>query len=199
MPEDTIKAEEMEDYNFGETSAPEGFNPDATGFANPPPGQYVMEIATFETKENNTWKGKDFNEWLGNQHRPHLRVVEGEHAGKTIIDFLPIPTPGSVIPRTLANRWANYITAFGFRPPTNALVPPGFRIHQLVGARGRVAIEADDYDGERQAKEKAAGRTPVRVSYFGYSPIQNAKAEEDKKASQPAGPAKPLDVNLDDL
>lgn len=206
---DAIKADEMQGYDFGTEAPPEGFNPDATGFANPPPGQYVVEIATFETLENHTWKGKDFDQWLGSQHRPHLRVTEGEHAGKTIMDFLPIPVPGSPMPRALANRWANYLTAFGFRPPSNALVPPGFRIHSLIGSKGQVAIEVDDYDGERQNKERASGRIPVRVTYFGYSPItpaaggeQASKAATAPAVSQPASPsvpAAPISVDLDDL
>jgi len=209
MPSDAIKAEEMTEYNFGTAVAPEGFDPDASGFTNPPPGQYQMEIVTFEILENHPWKGKDFDEWTGNQYRPHMRVTDGEHAGKTIMDFLPIPVPGSSMPRTLANRWANHIAAFGFRPPPNALVPPGFKLHDLIGSKGLVSVEADTYDGDRQNKERAAGRIPVRVSYFGYLPIRApgaAGAEQASKsatttsgASAPVEPPKSLDVDLDDL
>ena len=181
------------EYNFGDAVAPPEFDPDAKGFApNPPPGRYVVTILDDpEIIQNHTWRGKDFNEWLGNQLRPRLQVVDGEHAGSQIMDFLPLPVPVSPMPVALANRFANFIGAFGFKPPKDRIVPPGFLLSKLVGPKGIVNIEADTFDGDRQNKARAEGRTPVCVCYFGYEPIPAGGAASQSAAAPVATSAQP--------
>lgn len=189
---DTIKSDELEAYDFGSTAAPEGFDPDAAGYEPPPVGEHVFYVEDFEIAENNTFKGKDFGEWVGNQLRPRLTVADGEHKGASIIDFLPLPTPGAPMPKALANRWCNFIRAFGFQPPADAVVPVGFKLHDIKGTRGKAAIIDDTYDGKTRRK----------VRFFGYSPVNGKKngKSNGQQTKAPAAQAAPAAApNLDDL
>ncbi len=185
MPDQTVKSGEMEDYSFGDAAPPTGYDADSGGYENPPPGWHIFELTEFEIKEHNLWKGKDFGEWTGNQIRPHLTVADGPHKSKTIMDFLPIPTQGRDMPKSLANRWANFIRACGFQAPADRLVPIGFKLHQLIGAKCRAEIVKDTYEDKDR----------IKVKFFGYNPIK------DDAPSGVVKPEKPEDVglNLDEL
>ncbi len=189
MPEDTIKADEFNDYDFGGTAAPEGFNPEARGIVDPPPGEHVMRVDTFEVKQNNVFKSKNHDDCTAHQLRPILVVVGGNHEGKQKMDFLPLPTPGITLPTHLANRWANFITAFGFKPPANAIVPPNFTLHKLIGAKAKVILVEDEWDGKKQ----------IKVKYFGYEPLTGSASAFSTKKSAEAKPEAKSDLNLDEL
>jgi len=168
MSSETIKAAELDSYDFGEATAPEGFDPNAEGREDAPVGKHVFIIKDFEIAPNNTFKGKDFGEWIGNQLRPKLVVADNQpHAGTSMMDFLPLPSADAPMPKALANRFANFIRSFGFQPPPDRIVPKGFNLKDLIGKTGMAEIVDDTYEGKTRRK----------VKFFGYSPIdENGKS-----------------------
>lgn len=161
-PSEGTSSKEITGYEFGDAMAPEGFDPEAAGYSDPTIGWHPFTIDEFWIEENKVFKGKDFDQYVGTQLRVRLKVPQGQpEAGASVLDFIPMPSPGRPMPRALANRWANFIAAFGFRPPTDKLVPAGFKLHSLIGAQGACEIIEDEYEGKKRLKPK----------FFGYKPV----------------------------
>lgn len=172
-------SDEIKGYDFeGAAAAPEGFNPEARGFVDPVPGIHVMEF-DFEgstMKENHEFSVKEdgtTNKYTLNQLWAKLRIVEGPHAGANVLDFVPMPTPGKAMPAKLANRWGNFIRAFGFQPPPGRVVPAGFSLAAMDKRRAQVELEAQtEGDGkDRKPKLDDRGKPRIGVRYFGYNPL----------------------------
>lgn len=209
---DAIKAGDISNYEFGEQVAPEGFNPDAQGFETLPPGKHKVRIGetpddpdAYRIKENYEHKDKRIDgggSWVGNQIQPRLVCVEGEHKGKGCMDFLPLPTPGKPMPKVLADKWANFIRAFGFKPPADRIVPAGFKLNDLLadGVVGVVEIEHRTY-----TKNDGTQADRNDPKYMGYSSVNAASAGgggsgvQKKQADAPAPAEKSTDDLLDNL
>jgi hypothetical protein len=194
----TIKAAELDNYQFGNETPPQGFDPNAEGWEAPPVGVHLCECFDFEIKPNNVFNGpKTFGQWIGNQLRPKMRVVGGQpHEGTSKMDFLPMPTPGAPMPVELANRWANFINALGFTPPPNSVVPAGLKLHNILGAQCLVEIVEDTYEGKVQRK----------VKFFGYkrapstgAPPQSATTGRLPAQAVRAPTAAPVPVDIGSL
>ena len=189
-----IKASEIEGYEFGNAAAPEGFDPEAHGYSDPTPGWHTFEITDFGIRENKSWNGKDFGAWTGNQLEPRLAIPKGQpEAGASVLDFIPMPTQGRPMPKSLANRWANFLTAFGFRPPADSLVPKGFKLHSLIGARGQAEIELDEYEGKKKLRPKFFGYKSLGANGVDGKPANGGSGVKRAAASKPAEP-EPLDL-----
>lgn len=191
---DTYRPEELDGYNFGDTTAPEGFNPDASGFIDPTPGSHVFEVRgwsdekpAFELKPDQEWK------WDGTSHRLNqLRVrfmipSDQPESGAKTMDFIPVPTPGQAMPTGLANRWANFIKALGFDLPPGKHTPDGFKLSMIAGRRCRIEIE-HARDANKQPKFRDNGKPQIQPSFFGYSRV-DAAGTSPAPATKAARPA----------
>jgi hypothetical protein len=219
--DEALRRGELADYEFGEQVAPDGFNPDAQGYEPPPPGEFVVRIGespsdedAYRIKPNHEFRDRRIpgGSWIGTQIQPSIVIAEGEHKGKSVYDYLPCPTPGKQMPKPLADRWANFIRAFGFRPPENRLIPPGFKLEHLCGEKtlAIAKFEAHSYEKVDDEGEPKKIET-VRIKYMGYSPCNGAQAgaggvrrkatAETPAATQPeaAKPAASADDILGDL
>lgn len=183
--------DEAANYHAQGAVAPEGFDPNATGWQRPPVGEHVMEIVGSETRlvGNHAcrWEGQ---EYCLHQLRPKLRIVEGPHAGATITDFIHIPTVDEATGgfRTMAagqaNKWANFLRGFGIPCPKDQLWPPGFTLGQLAGRKAKVQIVPKMKDGVQVVGRD--GMPEVEVKFFGYSPLPGGT----QPASTPAPAAR---------
>lgn len=182
---------ELEDWNFGDTAAPEGFDPEAKGWEDPPVGWSKFEIPddkpnrpAFEVEENKSFGGQ--NPWNGSQLRVRLDVVDGPHAGADIMDFIPLPTVGRPMPATLANRWANFIRSLGFTLTANQIVPPGFKLHQIKKRQCFAEVVSEVYQDKKKLK----------IKFFGYRPLSDpppaiSSAQSNSGASKKATASTP--------
>ena len=207
MSEQVVKSSELSNYEFGDPVAPEGFDPEAKGFTDMPPGWHKFVIPSaeadgFSIKENHLFKNSKEGDWTGNQIRPNLTIVEGQpFAGATKMDFLPLPTIGRPMPKHLANQWANFLRSLGFTVPVDKLIPAGFKLSMIHGRSGWVHIVEDEYDGKKK----------IKVAYYGYRPLNDppppssgapaaAAGGLEKKAKAAAATAQPpAAVNIDDI
>lgn len=196
--EEGVKLSQIGEYQFGGIEVPEGFDPDARGYTEMPVGIHVVYVADaelFSRKEFNERVGGNPMTYILNQIRPRLCIASGPHAGATMIDFLPMPTPGLPIGRMSANRWANFIGAFGFRAPSGALVPPGFSLRSLLGSAesgpwAQVEVVFDVRNGQPQTRPD--GTPQKKVKLFGYShPATTATTAASALGMAPPLPAAP--------
>jgi hypothetical protein len=196
----TVKAADIDSYDFGDPVAPEGFDHDARGYADPSPGWHTFIISDFSIRANKNFNGKDFGTWVGNQLEPRLVIPDGEpEAGASTLDFIPLPTPGQPMPKSLANRWANFLRAFGFQCPPDQLVPQGFRLHNLLnGPRGQCEIIEDEWEGKKKMKPRFFGYRPLGEAAAANGNGNGKKAGNGKPAAQSATPASAAQ-NLADL
>lgn len=175
MSESGFTGEQIAGYNF-DASPPEGFDRNAEGWKDMPAGTHEVGLMFGENgtsvHDNTTFKVRDQGEFLLNQLRPKLRIVKGPHAGATILDFLPMPTPGVVMPATLANRWANFARSWGDDIAPGAMVPPGFALTEVYFGSRTCLIEVGfDLDENKQQKLTKSGTPQMRVKFFGYSRV----------------------------
>lgn len=197
-------AEAASTYRFDDCEVPQGYNPDEAGYRKPPIGQHVMKIDFQNSKvildKEFKWTDqvtKQQQTYVLSQWQVRLVIADGPHAGASITDFLPMPTPRCAWPAGLANQWANHLKGFGFAPPPNAVVPPGFNIKMLDGAFARVTIVGSrrrNQAGQFEPVMDADGTQKVEVKMFGYSPLTeppNKAAAADSpipsSAGQPVG------------
>lgn len=184
-----IKSNEFTNYNWGDTRAPEGFDPNATGFAQPPPGEHLMEIADFAYEQARVWKYKDQQQVL-NQLRPLWKVVSGAYAGAGLWDFLPMPPPppGQQMITFLANRWGQFLVSLGYDLPLGQLVPAGFRLKDIIGRRAlvRVVIALDETGA---ARKQPNGEPQHQVALFGYREAPRGDLPSPQPATQKTAPS----------
>jgi hypothetical protein len=163
MPtENVYTQEEAASYSFAQVPPPPAdFDPDAKGTRDCPPGEHIMEVQTFAVEINHTFKWKDQAATL-NQLRPILVIPDGQPcAGASVMDFLPLPTPGRTMPTGLANRWANFVRSLGFTLAKDSLIPAEFAGHPkpltlLIGRRCIVQVEAQtNSDGTPSSTTRA--------------------------------------------
>lgn len=158
---------EITDYQFGETVAPQGFDPNARGYEDAPIGVHVMEVTDAEIVTGKEFKADGQSYWL-NQLKPRLAIAAGQpYAGATAMDFLPMPTPGIAMPAKLANRWANFLHSLGFSMPKDQVVPAGFKLKDIIGKRCKVRI-VQQTDSDGTPKFKPDGTPRLGPKYFGY-------------------------------
>lgn len=190
---------ELEGYDFGNVAPPTGYDSDASGFVDLPPGYHVVEVYDYDVEQNKDYRDENQNVVYLNQLRPKLRAPSGTpFAGATAMDFLALPTPGAQMPKLWANRWANFVRALGFQMPKTALVPEGFQLEDIIGKRCKVQI-VQQTDKNDQPKLKADGTPQFGVRLFGYhtlsTPVQLAQlapaggAPHAPNAAVPAGAA----------
>lgn len=170
---DTLKRDEISNYNPGAVTAPADFDPNAAAYKPAPPGTHLMEFtdayemssAPKELRDRKT--GATCSLY---QLRPKLRVVAGQpHAGAGIMDFIHLPTQGQTMLTWTANAWGNFMRAFGFPLANNPLWPPGFQLDHLIGKRALVTVE-QQLDSDRNPKFKDNGEPLYGVKMFGYEP-----------------------------
>lgn len=219
MPNEVYDESQCSEYNFGDAAAPEGFDPNATGWQDPPPGDHIFQVDTFVIEPEHEFKWTDQttkqrDTYLLNQLRPTLVVAEGPSRGARIMDFLPMPTPGRPMATGLANKWANFLKALGFDLPANKMVPDGFKLPMIKGPKFRARIVCKTEQDGKTLKIGKKGLPMVEVDFFGYSrldastpstptPSSNGRAKPaTAKASAPAAAAaeasaKPFDPYSD--
>lgn len=198
---DTYTAEEAAGYQFGGAEVPEGFDPNASGYRKPPLGEHLMRIdfAASKVVLNKEFKWKDQitqqqQTYVLSQWQPRMLIVDGPHAGASITDFLPMPTPGQTWPVGLANQWGKHLTGFGFPPPVDKSVPDGFNLKKLDGAMARVTVVAkrkkNQSTGQYEVDIDVDGTPKVEVKMFGYRSLTEPPAQGGD-ASHSTPPATP--------
>lgn len=184
MTDQAFGPAETASYDFGDTAAPpEGFDPNATGWTDPPPGIHLMKIDDYKVVCDKDFRWKD-ETFVLNQIRPQFVIPAGQpNAGAKVIDFLPMPTPGRTWCAGLANRWANFLKSLGFDVPATATVPAGFTLPQIMGHTASVTV-ALQTDRDGNPKLGNSGLQRVEVKFFGYS-------RPEASAPSTAGPSQP--------
>jgi len=204
MNEDGFRGEEIKSYNF-DVPPPEGFDPNAEGWKDMPAGIHEVGLVFGENgtsvHPDTTFRLRDQGEFLLNQLRPKLRIAKGPHTGATILDFLPMPTPGVVMPSSLANRWANFARAWGDDIAPGAMVPPGFALTESYFGKRTCLIEVGfDLDENKQQKLTKSGTPQMRVKFFGYSRVPTGGHVPSKAAaSQAREPAATVTAPPDEI
>lgn len=198
MPRDELYTpQEAAGYNFGDTAAPEGADATRTPFESPEPGIHEFEVIDFgvtQDKKEFKWKGAVCNLF---QLRPNLQVVGG-HA--TIMTFLPMPTPGVVMIKEIAEQWMQFVHALGFDIPPGSMVPNGFKLPDILHKHCKASVVLD-LDRDKNQKTDDKGRPRVKIDLFGFMRVDApGKPSGNGSAAKPAAaPApKPADV-MDDL
>lgn len=178
-----LRSNEIGPYAFGNTAAMEGFNPDATGYRDAPPGRHLMEVADYELHQNQEFRGArpDPNTYILHQLRVRLVIPAGALAGASALDFLPAPPQaGQVWPVLQANRWANFVRSLGFALPKGQTVPAEMLAEAQAGRnpfdllKGRRCYTTTAYKLDRDTKQpqlKDDGLPRVEVKFFGYEPV----------------------------
>jgi len=164
-------ADLAERYDFSGCQTPEGFDPHASGYRDCPVGLHIMrvDLAASKMMPNQEFKD-DQQSYVLNQFRPALRVVGGRFDGASAMDFLPMPTKGAIMSQKLANKWANFIRAFGFEPTTECLTPSDFTLTELAKRTAQVDIRIQ-VDRDKQPKKHPDGRPMLGPAWFGYSRV----------------------------
>lgn len=202
-------ARDVKNYDFAAAPVVEGYDPDASSWKKPPIGEYVFQIdldhSKVVTDKSLKWDGSTY---ILNEFQPRLVLVEGPQAaiGATITDFIPMPTPNQVMHSGQANKWANFIKAFGFPPPGNRYAPDGFTLDSLDAKRAHVTIEGqtkkDESTGKRVPVMDADGTQKVSVKFFGYRMTEATEKElrargwSPAKSSRQAAPTSPQKPQL---
>ena len=202
-------------FDLGTGEAPAGVSADAKSFEQAPPGLHLMEVTDFEVvlDKEFKWKGASCKTA---QIRPKLAIVGGPHDGASAMDFLPMPYAGCTLLPEVANKWVNFIQAFGFelpkiidaatgKPRVTALVPPGFTLQDIIGKRGQVKIvQQMTNDTPPQVKLSNHGEPLTCPAFFGYSRPTNGKpasttAAPTTTATKPSAVPVGAAAGLDDL
>lgn len=220
MSNDTYKPDELANYQFGDTTAPEGFDPDTTGAIDPTPGRHRFRIEAwsyekpaYEVKVDHEfkWKGEVY---VLNQLQVRFRIPKGQpEAGATIMAFLPMPTPsnpGFGGCAGLANQWGQFLKSLGFRVPEKLTVPDGFRLEHIDGRECLIDIEhRTDQDGTPRYRDN--GRPDLGVALYGFhaldadpkagggtasKPNNNGQSRANKPAPKQQAPATPAGFDL---
>lgn len=194
---------EIGDYEFDDAAvqAPQGYNPDVSGYENAPVGWNKMVVVDYEIVKNHTWSVKDRStgqsrDYLLNQIRPRLEVAEGQpHAGASCLEFLPLPTPGQNMPTFLANRWGQFLHAMGFTTPEGRLVPQGFKLDQILNRPLMVKV-IQQTDGNGNPKRNKQGEIMTGPALFGFKSIADYNANESGGSSNTDAPAR---ESVDDI
>lgn len=189
---DVFDSSQAENYSFGDTKPPQGFDPDVTGWRDPTPGRHELEVEDFNIRTAKEYRVKDpttkeYQTVVANQLEPRLICCaedDPDH-GASVIDFIPLPTPGVLLPQRLANQWGQFIKSLGFQVSKESIVPPGFQLSQIKGKRciGDIAIQLD---ADKRPKKKDDGTYRVGVKMFGYSSIDSAKDNQTIPTTKPA-------------
>lgn len=207
---DVFDRNQAASYQFGDATAPEGFDPDVKGWRDPTPGEHIVKVVDYQVrtgKETNVRIRQGSDERMTvvhNQLEPRLQCDDDDtEAGATVIDFIPMPTPGVQLPALLANQWGQFIKSLGFDLPDGKLVPPGFSLENLIGRRCRAMVETQTTrDGETKLKKDGTPRVGIKM--FGYSsldkPARGSKTNASStKAATPAPSAPPAQPAQFDL
>ena len=196
-----LEKDQAYSYNFGgeDVAPPADFDPNATGFNDPPVGKHLFEIIDIDVEADHDF-GRSHN-YVGDQLRPKFVIPEGQpYAGSTIMDFLPMPTPGRELPAKLANRWGHFIKRLGFALPDGSLIPAELKSQGLKAIMNRrcTATVVIATDQDRQPKTKADGTPQMQIKYFGYDTADAETGTFDQPAasSEPAVKSAPPSFQL---
>ena len=175
MGDEGFTGQQIAGYTF-EAPVPDGFDPNSEGWRQIPEGLHEVDLVFGEKGtsvfSNHTFKVRNVGEFCLNQLRPRLRVVSGAHAGATIMDFLPMPTPEVDWPKELANVWANFARSWGGDIPAGMTTPPGFALTEAYFANRTCIIKVvSDFDELKIRKTTRGGEPQNRVAFFGYSRV----------------------------
>jgi len=188
------------EVDFGPAVAPEGYDPEITATASVPPGKYLVKVVDCEIMEMHSFK-LEGTTYILNQLRPLLEVVEGEHAGARIMDFLAMPSPyESIMPTFYANRWGNFLRSLGFTMPKDDLRPAPvngrpFKLHDVIGRQTTVEIVLQ-LEADRKTPRKRPDGTPqTGVKLFGYR-NPNEEPLEPAAASGSTAPVQQAELDL---
>lgn len=204
---DGLKSTDIISYEFGNTAAPEGFNPNATGYRDIPPGKHEVEVQDYKLHLNQELKGAkpDTNTYILHQLCVRLVIPAGhQDAGASALDFLPAPPQqGQTWPALQANRWANFVRSLGFDLPQGQTVPAEMVAASRAGRnpfeplKGRRCMVTTCFKLDRDTKQPMLqdnGLPQIHVKYFGYEPVAantqpTTQAAPPAAATQPAAPA----------
>lgn len=198
-----FKASEIDfdEFDVPDIEAGAEFNPDGGGFRDPTPGPHVFFVKDFALKANNNFRLRG-ETYILHQIRPVLEVAPGQQqAGATIMDFLPMPTPGQEMPSLYLNQWCNFLRGLGFKFPKGRTKPEGFRLDQIIGRKVMAVVEFK-LDADKNRVEKPGGGYAVNVKFFGYSPTEPGAAPPTQTPAAnpvPLPPTGPAQVDLDNL
>jgi len=177
MGDEGFTGQQIAGYTF-EAPVPDGFDPNAEGWRQIPEGLHEVGMILGDNgtsvHSNHTFKLRNVGEFCLNQLRPKLRVVSGQHAGATIMDFLPMPTPEASLPwpKELANVWANFARAWGGDILAGMTTPLGFALTEAYFASRTCIIKVvPDFDEHKARKTTKGGEPQNRVAFFGYSRV----------------------------
>lgn len=196
-------------FDLGDGAAPAGVSPDVKAFEQAPPGTWLMQVTDFEVAgldangagcKEYKWKGQSC--WSA-QLRPKLAIVGGPHDGATAMDFLPMPYKGCTLLTEVANQWVNFLQALGFelpkaidaatgKPRVTSLVPPGFKLQDIIGKRVQVKI-VQQTDQNNAPKLNRQGEPMTEPCFFGYSRPTNG-APPATNSPKPAATTAPTPV-----
>jgi hypothetical protein len=173
-------------FDLGTGEAPAGVNADAKAYEKAPPGTHLMEVTDFDVALDQEFKW-DGQSCRSGELRPKMAIVGGPHDGATAMDWLPMPYAGCTLLPGVANRWVNFVQAFGFelpkavdaatgKPRVTTLVPPGFKLQDIIGKRGMVkVVQQMTNDTPPQIKLSKQGEPMTKPVFFGYSRPTNGK------------------------
>ena len=187
MSDNFIPSNEIPNQGFtwGNIPAPPDFNPDAAGFAPPPPGKYLLRCIDVaiqrETKDVNVDGRKSY---LRNMMLTY-EVAEGEHRGKRVYDFVLIPTDEQPMTTFHANKWGHLAKRFGFDLRPGELIPRNLRSpHDFIGRLVMAdVVKAIDFKTKQPKLDKNDNQM-VSIADFGYS----LASQQPPPAAQPQPP-----------
>ena len=196
MAEEKDRGESLEDLanQYGDrpfpmaTVVPEGTDPDATGYLDPPIGFHLFDVEGGTMHTNHEFRDGQ-ETYYANQFRPKLVIPKGQpHAGCSMMDFLPLPLEGQTVSARLMNRWLNFMRGCGYIVPKGASAPTGFSLVEFGRKPSRQVVADIRYDvdqsGNRKLKDDGTPR--VKVAFFGYHPVEKLKDLQARNTAQPA-------------
>ena len=173
--------DEIGDYELPEIAAPENFNPDVSGYVDPPVGKHDFVIAGFQIVPDHEFRIKG-ETYVLDQLRPQLRIEEGEFAGASIMDFLPLPT--GPMHEILANRWGQFVKRCGFSLKPGQLRPDNFKLQQLIKRKVAALVQIKTDQNGQQAIQ-SNGQPRMEVAFFGYD-YPNGTAPQQPTTKKPS-------------
>ena len=188
MSEQVLDSTAMANYNFtGAEAAPADTNPDRQAQRDLPPGDLRLVVKDFKVKPNHQFSW-DKRYYVLHQFRPILCGPDGlPYAGASIMDFLPLPTPGQEWCAGLAERWINFIRSLGFDVPKGHAVPAGFQLPQVVG---RECLATIQYQVQNKVvKTKDDGSPYTQVKMFSYARVPAGWVYTPSGLATPPAPA----------
>ena len=180
-------------YDFGDTTAPEGFNPDEQGWRDPPVGENKFRVDWANTKvatdEVFNWTDRVTKQRFSftlNMLKARLVLCDGPDAGASIMTRLPMPTPGRAWHSGLASQWGQFLKALGFEVAKDKTVPAGFSLPQIGDRECLAIVEVQMKDDEVQTKKD--GTPWLQLKMFGFRPVPAGwKSEHGASAGQGGG------------